>query len=437
MRSVFVPGLVMAALAFAALPASAARILVASVDATGALPPATWRSVQDVVAGAVSRAGHDVVTPQQLEALIGLEAARQLVGCTDERCVSRMHGELGGALGVDGVITVNVSAAGSGLVVAVKRVGTAGGGRVADARLKQKKVDAVLDALPALVGEVLEALSGPATPGTPPTTPTPGTTTPTPAVSRPGLEHLPAGCSPRPSPAARAQRALSLASEVKEQLKVVDDGAGRVIVYSAAAPLDGPFLAGTVKGGVFAQRVIGGGSQGDVAFDLTFWDARFSRGAERGFALKDGAFSLTCGPATTTYKPASAATTKAALAKVFDVAWQRHVMFIARDDDLTWYIVDDDLKDGDDFVLWVGRKVDGRFRFSPVSGELVRDGTFGDGVLLVAPGLKVKVGPGGGEVIRGADKTPLSVQDLYAQAGDVYGVMRPWGDDVALGTPCD
>jgi len=422
-----------------ALPAPAARLLVASVDARGALPETSWRSLQDVTAGAVSRAGHDVVTPQQLEALIGLEAARQLAGCTDESCVTRLHGELGGALGVDGVVTVTVSSAGSGLVVAVKRVGTAGGGRVADARVKTKKVDAVLDVLPALVGEVLAGLAAPPT-TTSTTTPattatvTPATTTPAPTGAPPWL---PAGFSARTPPAARARRPLVVDAEVKKALRVVEDGAGRVVVYNASRPLDGPLLAGRVDDGVYAQRVIGGGSEGDVRFDLTFWDARYGRGAERSFGLVDGAFTLTCGAATTRYRPASAATSKKVLSKIFDVAWQRHVVVAARDDDLTWYIVDDSLDDGVDLALWVGRKHEGRHRFSAVDGEIVPDPTFGDGVLFVAPGLKVKLGPGGGEIIRGADKTPLTALDLFAVAPDIYGAMKPWGADVALGTPCD
>jgi hypothetical protein len=367
--------------------------------------------------------------------LIGLEAARQLAGCTDESCVTRLHGEVGGALGVDGIVTVTVSSAGSGLVVAVKRVGTAGGGRVADARVKMKKVDAVLDVLPGLVGEALAGLASAAATSTPPQPPP--TTTPTASTSVSATPWLPAGVAPRTPPAARATKPLVVDPAVKKALKVIEDGAGRVIVYNAERPLDGPLLAGRVDAGVFAQRVIGGGSEGDIRFDLTFWDARYGRGAERSFGLENGAFTLNCGPATTTYRPASAATTKKVLAKLFDVAWQRHVVVAARDDDLTWYIVDDSLDDAADFALWVGRKVDGRYRFSAVDGEIVPDPTFGDGVLLVAPGLKVKLGPGGGEVVRGADKTPLTVQDLSSVAPDVYGVMKPWGADVALGTPCD
>lgn len=81
------------------------------------MPEKAWRSRQDVIAGAVSRADHEVITPQQLEALIGLEATKQLVGCTEEGCVSGLKSDLGGALGGDDVVTVTVSQAGSGVVV--------------------------------------------------------------------------------------------------------------------------------------------------------------------------------------------------------------------------------------------------------------------------------------------------------------------------------
>lgn len=421
--------------------ALAARVMVAGLDVDKALRFSPG-SLTDTVAGAVSRAGHDVVTTQQLEALVGLEAARQLAGCADDACVARLGADLGSALGVDAVVSVAVSRAGSGTVVAVKRInvggGGAGGGKVADRRLKSTRIDQVLDVLPELVAEALAGL--PATTTT--TTATTGAATAAPAtVAAPGAPaFLPAGIVVGVVPAARAKRPLALSAEQKKALRVVEDGTGRVIVYHGERPIDGPLLAGTVADGVFAQRIIGGGSEGVIdqggSFDVTFWDARYSRGAERSFGLRDGVITLVCGSATTTWRPASKQTAARVLAKLNDVAWQRQVLLVARDDDLNWYIVDDSIADDEDLHVYVGRKVQGRYRFAPVDGEVVRDQAFGDGVLLVGAGFKIKIGATGGELIRGAEKTPLSALNAWDHAAEVYGVMKPWGD-VAPGTPCD
>jgi hypothetical protein len=426
------------ALLVAPTPSLAARLFVATVDARGALPENSWRSLQDVVAGAVSRSGHDVVTPQQLEAMIGLEATRQLTGCSDEACVARLHDDLGGALGVDGIVTVTVSTAGSGLVVAVKRVGSGIGGRVADGRVKTKRVDAVLDVLPGLVAEALTGLSSSTSPSTPAVTP-PATTTAE-ASKTPWLAK---GLAPRPAPTVRTKKPLPLDAATKKKLAVFEDDTGRVLAFNAEQPLDGPVAAGRLDDGLYAQRIFGGSSEGgsteaDQKFELYFWDPRFDGANGRSLTLKDGVLSATCGPTTRTYRPASKATAAKARAQIYDVAWQRQVVAVARDDDLNWYVLDDSTDERADFVIWAGRKSDGAYRFSPLAGEVVSDRTYGDnGVLLVAPGLKLKVGPFGGEVLSGTERTALTSQDLAVAAADVYGVMQPWGPGLSLGTPCD
>jgi hypothetical protein len=420
--------------------AHAGKILVAGVD-NSAFPKSNSRALADVVAGAVSRAGHDVVTPQQLEALVGLDAAKQLAGCADDGCVARMSADLGGALGVDAVLTVSANKAGSGAVLAVKRIDARGGGaRVADHRLKSLKIDGALDALPALVAEVLAGMAtstSTTTPTTPTTTSTASTTSTTTSASS-TTPWMPAGLVPsRAPPKGPSGRApLLLAKDLKAKLKVVDDGAGNVVVFNGERALDGPLLAGNVKTGVFAQRTISGSGEGDVAFDIGFWDARVSSAAERSFSLKDGAYRLHCGKTAQDLRPSSPAVTALALRKPFDVAWLRHVILVGRDDDLHYYIVDDSLADDDDLRVYVGKKVQGAYRFSAIDGEVVRDGSFGEGVLVVGDGFKLKLGATGGELVVGARVTPISGQNLYALAADIYAVMRPWGA-VPLQTPCD
>jgi hypothetical protein len=91
----------------------------------------------DYLAQQLSLYGIRVTTEAEVQALLGLERQRQLLGCTDDS--ASCMAELAGALGVDGLITGNVARIDKGYVLTLKIIRAGDGapmgsysGRVAD-----------------------------------------------------------------------------------------------------------------------------------------------------------------------------------------------------------------------------------------------------------------------------------------------------------------
>ncbi len=402
-----------------ASPSLAARVAVfsASSAASPGLTAKEGALMTDATAAAASRAGHDVVTQQQIEALVGLEAARQMVGCSDASCAS----EIGAALGVDAVVSVGVGTVGQSLVVTLKRTDVKSGlGRVADRRIPKKKgaLDAAYDALPALVGDVLAGL--PATPTLTTTTTTPTTTTTTPTTT------------PTTAPTMGAKMPLVRAEVVATPpagIQVVDDGAGHVIAFPQSGTLKGPLFAGTAKGGLYELRLVGGGESGSD-FDVVFWDPRFRDGWQRSFARKGDVFTLQCGDKAISFARPRAATG----VRFFAPPWQRQAVLVGRDDQLRYVVVDNSRTDGvKDLRVYLGKKG----KLVPLALEVEDDAAFGHGGIIgVGEGLMVKLGPEGGTLTEGAVTSKLAALDLYDSAALIYRELRPWGD-LPIGSPCD
>lgn len=81
--------------------------------------------------------GFPVTTPSEIQALIGLERQKQLLGCSDE--ASSCMAELAGALGVDAVVTGNVTKLGDEFVCTVKISDTRNGATLASASTQVAK----------------------------------------------------------------------------------------------------------------------------------------------------------------------------------------------------------------------------------------------------------------------------------------------------------
>jgi hypothetical protein len=379
-----------------------------STSAAAARPPAG--------AGPASRPAHDVVTQQQIQSLVGLEAARQMAGCDAGSCAA----DLGDALGVDAVVNVAWGKVGGSVVVAVKRTDVrGGGGKVADKRITRSKraLDAALDALPGLAGEALQGLATTTAPAKAAQTTT--TTTTMAPTTKPG-----------PAPAARKDLAIAAPTG----LAFVGDGHGNFIAFDAKDGFHGALYAGTARG-MYAQRSGGSASaDGDRGFSKTFWDPRYRDGAERFFEKKGEAFRLVCGKQTVKMTP----TKQAPTTTFYAPAWQRQALLLGRDDSLRYVVVDaarDDDDDGPpkDLHVYLGKKG----KLVPLSVDVEFDDAFGSGgVIAVGDGVTIKLGPSGGSITEGATTSKLSAIDLFDGAKQVYAELKPWGDG-PLGTPCD
>jgi len=203
--------------------------------------------------------------------------------------------------------------------------------------------------------------------------------------------------------------------------------------------LHGPLFGGVKGGPLYEARLIGGGSQGDGGFDLTFWDPHHRDGWQRSVARvgKSDVVTLQCGDVATSLHMVSKAKAKALLqtSPLREPPWQRALVAAGRDDDLTWYLVDgvrDATTGAEDLALYVGRK--GHIVAVDAEGARV-----GDDLVFAGEGVRLRLPPPGDHVgawtLGGVTKDVRPV-DIFAVAAEVYGVVHPWGE-TPLGTPCD
>jgi hypothetical protein len=214
----------------------------------------------------------------------------------------------------------------------------------------------------------------------------------------------------------------------------LDDGKGNLIAWVADDGYGGALYGGTAAGGLFQLRP-GAGASADGAggFSRSLWDPRFGNAS---LDKKAGVFTLTCGEKTTTLRPLQ----KGPAAPVFHgPLWQRQGLLVGRDDTLRYFVIDAERPaEGEndaprDRRLYVGKKG----KLVVVDAEVESDDSFGfGGVIAVAEGLTVKLGPSGGLVLAGATSTALTSLDLYVAGKQLYSELKPWGDG-PLGTPCD
>ncbi len=105
--------LLFAAVAVLPLGASAAprtKIAVTEVKAVQGVSPGTATILSDIVVSEVARAGFDVVSQSDIAAMVGFEKQRKMLGCSDD---SSCLAEIGGALGVDYMLTGQVGQIGT------------------------------------------------------------------------------------------------------------------------------------------------------------------------------------------------------------------------------------------------------------------------------------------------------------------------------------
>src|SRR5512143_1054010 len=147
-----------AALPSAAAAAGPARVKVAVMDVKNVqgVPEGTAIILTDIVVSEVARSQVDVVSKGDIAAMIGFEKEKQILGCSDD---SKCLAEIGGALGVDYMLTGQVGLIGtryriSLLLVDSKRAKVAG----RSARFCDRNEDALAQAAQETVAELLAAI---------------------------------------------------------------------------------------------------------------------------------------------------------------------------------------------------------------------------------------------------------------------------------------
>lgn len=408
----------LAALLLAASP----KLAVMPVVAGEGVPATTAAALTEALAAEVRRrSGAEVVTRRELDAVLSLEAQKQMLGCQTDACIA----ELGGALGVDRLVAGDLARLGESFLVHLKVVET-GKVKVAaqsDRRIRGGTIDDVLDALPPMVAELFPGKGGAeASPlaVTPAAAPGAAKGAPVPWVEEPVSG----------DPVRRARRA------------VFTDDAGHFITLVPFAGMDEPLFSGDAKK-LFRAWLVGGGREGERSWELTFWDPRFPSGWQRSFGMRDGKVTLQCGEREVPFRLVPPREVPGLLrgVKPFEPRWRRYPHALARDDAGSYYLLEGARgADGKpaakgDYRLWVGPKAN-MARLELV--DVTRDG---GGLLAIAQGgrLSVKYDEAGTpkpEWITAAGARALTWLAPEDHGPLIYGELSVWAGQL-LGTPCD
>jgi TolB-like protein len=149
--------------AIAALPLAAAgaprqKVAVLDIRAVQGVSTGTASILTAIVVDDASRAGFDVISQADVSAMIGFEKQKQMLGCSeDSSCLA----EIGGALGVDFVLSGQVGQIGSRYHLSFQLLDSRRGKVAArSARFSDRDEDALAGAAQATVAELLAAAQG-------------------------------------------------------------------------------------------------------------------------------------------------------------------------------------------------------------------------------------------------------------------------------------
>ena len=428
----------------AALPLSALLLCTASGATKVALMPLpagegvsekSALAITEAITGEVRRVpGVQLITEQEITSLLGLERQKGLLGCADESCMA----ELGGALGVDRLVTGNINKVGETWLFNLKLADVKKARVVAqaDRRLRKAAIDDLLEQIPAMVTELFGAAPAPG----PVRTVEPAKAEPAPiapAAAATPYEHGPNGVD---QPIDKATRV--------DDLKVVGDGKGHYIAFPPKYESFGARCFSSSDGKTFyAMRVVGGGADGTKgSFDQVLWDPRHrdSYGPDATFDHPEaGKYQLTCGAKKKTelaFKELGAAEARKLLkgAKFFQARWRRQAYALARDDEGHYFYLDkarEPVNGERDLRFYMGTK--GKLVGYEIADH-IKDSAAE--IFVTAAGrLKRTLNAGEGKLaewIVGQQKTQVSWLSLDDQAQLVYTSLGVYAGE-KLGQPCD
>ncbi|MBI5496592.1 MAG: hypothetical protein HY904_16335 [Deltaproteobacteria bacterium] len=392
------------------VPAAAAPLKVAVVDLTvgeGAAAGMAGPLTQAVVAEVRKVGGTEVLTREEIAAVLTLEQQKQLLGCTSDKC----RAELGSLLGVDRLLMGDLGRLGESWLLHLKLLDVRQARVVSqvDRRQKGGTVDDLLDALPAMVKQLLAG-----------EVKDPGAPVAAAAVAPVVAARTPRHGADEPMPAAPAG------------LDLLTDGKGRYLAYRPGA-LDTLF-AGDGKE-LREAWVSGGGRSGTESWDQVFWDPRVAERWRASVGMRHGVYTLQCGETAVTLRPVPDAEEQKLLkqARFLKARWQRRPHLFGRDDLGNYFLVDERRdKPGTDLRLYVGRK--GALKPVVVEDAMVDRG----GLVLITPTGRLKLDRKADtlEWLEGQATTKLKNLDVEEHHVLIYTDLGVYRTE-PLGTPCD
>ncbi|MGC4122121.1 MAG: hypothetical protein QM765_47585 [Myxococcales bacterium] len=142
--------------AHGATPASKKKVAVLEVQTLGTFDPKAVQGLSMVVVSEAEKAPLKVVAGTDLSALIGFERQKQMLGCTESSCLS----EVGGALGVEYLLSTQVSEVGGVWLLTTTLLDVLRSVSLKRVSLKTEQVRSLVDLAQQATREALAALPG-------------------------------------------------------------------------------------------------------------------------------------------------------------------------------------------------------------------------------------------------------------------------------------
>lgn len=413
------------AVAVAAAPAPAPaprRLAVLPVAAGDGVQPDAAAAVGEALISEIRRrAGAEVVSRRELEAVLSLERQQAMLGCRTDACLA----ELAGAVAADRVVVADLARVGESLllhvrVVAVRDV------RVlaqADRRLRGGGLDGVLDVLPGVAAELF------------PATGAAGATVVAPAPP-------PVATRALAPPAVEVEEPAVISPEVRAQLRAFTDGKGSWVLAVPYGDSSSPLFAGDGKR-FWRVRVRGSfRNPGDKEWSRSFWDPR-SAPEQMVPTFEGEAPALWCSGQKIAWHAAGDPEERRIVegATLLEARWRRYPHALARDDDGHYYLLDglrkaDGEPAGKDHRLWFGPKR----KMVQLAVEEVQEDSGGLLVLTAEGRLKARPAQDGTWaaewIAPGGARRPLTWLEPIREHVLLYREASAWAGR-PLGTPCD
>jgi TolB-like protein len=413
---------------------------------------------ESVTAEVRRRSGAQVITQSEVTALLSLEQQKAMLGCQNDACFA----EIGGALGVERVVSGQLSRLGESWLFHLQLIDAAKASVLthSDRRLRGGTIDDVLDTLPAMVGELFppaarpaepSASAGPAQPGgaagpavTPAVVKVPGTVSPGPPPGdQPELLPPPTAPMPGRTPAravlpAFLERSIPVPLRARGDLQVFTDGAGHFLALAPFGAQDSPVFYGDRKK-LFLQQVIERHERDTTGYGVTVWDPRVPGGAAL-VAMRGEDAVIRCGHRELPMQalPRKQRTALLLAATYYAPPFVRQPVALARDDEGNFFFVDsarDPGPRGPDYRLYAGPQ-------GALARQEIEDiGKDGAAVVLRTARGRLRVAREGGrgtkiDWLSEGGRRMLIWMDPAENQQLVFGDLGVYGSQ-PLGTPCD
>jgi hypothetical protein len=481
-------GLLALGLAVAAPQAAAAapqtKVAVMPLASVEGVPGKTAEALTEAVSAEVrKRSKAQVITQREISAILSLEQQKSMLGCQNDACFA----EIGGALGVDQLVSGDLSVLGESWLFHLKLLDAKKAVVLhnSDRRLRGGTIDDVLDALPAMVGELFPpearaaevaavqpppAQSGKGTSGSkgaggPVITPAKievgprgGGAVVAEPEPRDGAEPgqpegsggeeaegpLPPPTAPMPgrTPAravlpAFLERSIPVPLRARGEMRVFTDGDKHFLALAPFGDPGAPVFFGKGRK-LFQQEVLARRERDTTAYEVALWDPRVPEGRVE-VSLRGEEALVRCGgrEVTLTAVPKRKGGLLLVAATYYAPPFIRKPLALARDDDGNFFFVDaarDAGPRGADYRLYAGPKgALTRVELEDVERQ-------GDAVVLRTAKGRLRIARQGGgpkvDWLAEGGRRMLVWMDPAENEALVFGELGVYGG-APLGSPCD